>query len=87
MVSICTSVLTLRAHVLVGYVQHLGEGNLPKALYHPERGESRFIKSYSVRRSLKANLWRVYHRIQRELVYVHGEMDHQADKNAHIDAL
>ena len=78
---------SFRAHFVMGYVQHLGEGNLPKALYHLERAEALFIESYGQRPSLESSPWRVYHRILRELIYVHGEMDHHEAKIAYVEAL
>ncbi len=78
---------SLRAHLLMGSAQHLGEGNLPKALYHLERAERLFIDRFGERPNRESSPWLVYHRVLRELVYVHGEMDHHEEKIRYVDAL
>ena len=78
---------SIRAHLLMGTAQHMGEGNLPKALFHLERAEKRFIEIHGDRPERKNPLWPAYHRTLRELVWVHGEMDHHEAKIAYVDAL
>lgn len=79
---------SFRAHFLMGYAQHFGEGNLPKALYHLEEAEKNFVAAYGPRPDKeKTTPWRVYYRILHELVYVHGEMDHHEIKIRYVDAL
>ncbi len=79
---------SIRAHFLMGVAQHLGEGNLPKSLYHLNIAEQRFIDRWgespsdAIRGPLKA-----YRRTLLELVYVHGEMDHHEEKIRYVDAL
>jgi tetratricopeptide (TPR) repeat protein len=76
-----------RAHFLMGYVQHLGEGNLPKSLNHLERAEKLLVASHGERPSPDDPAAAALHRILRELVYVHGEMDHHEEKIAYVQAL
>ena len=79
---------SLRAHFLMGVAQHLGEGNLPKSLYHLNRAEDLFIARWG--ESPPANSpgpRTAYRRTLLELVYVHGEMDHHAEKIRYVDAL
>ena len=78
---------SFRAHFLMGYAQHLGEGNLPKALFHLEEAEKNFIEAFGPRPDKKASPWKVYFRILHELVYVYGEMDHHETKIRYVDAL
>ncbi len=78
---------SFRAHLFMGVTQHMGEGNLPKALYHLERAETLFIEAYGQRPDRKTSPWAVYHRTLRQLVWVNGEMDRHEAKIAYVDAL
>lgn len=78
---------SFRAHYLMGYVQHQGEGNLPKAAHHLERALALFVEKFGEHPSLTSSPWHVYHRILIELVYVHGEMDHHEEKIRYVDQL
>jgi len=79
---------SFRAHYLLGTALHLGDGNLPKALYHLTKSESLFVDKYGLRPLLtgKAPVL-VYHRTLVELIYVHGEMDHHQKKIEYVDDL
>ena len=79
---------SFRAHYLLGTALHLGDGNLPKALYHLNKSEKLFIDEHGVRPLLtgKAPIL-VYHRTLVELIYVHGEMDHHEKKIEYVDEL
>ena len=81
------SATSFRAHFLMGYAQHFGEGNLPKALYHLEEAEKNFIDAFGPVPDKEKSPWKVYFRILHELVYVHGEMDHHETKIRYVDAL
>lgn len=78
---------SFRAHFAMGYAQHLGEANLPKALFHLERAEQLFIVRYGRIPDKERSPWRPYLRVLLELVYVHGEMDHHEAKIEYVDAL
>lgn len=78
---------SFRAHFAMGYAQHLGEANLPKALYHLERAEQLFVARYGRIPDKDRSPWRPYLRVLLELVYVHGEMDHHEAKIEYVDAL
>ncbi len=78
---------SIRGHYVMGVAQHLGEGNLPKALFHLGRAESVFIARYGERPALDSTPWRVFHRTMSELIYVHGEMDHHELKIEYVDRL
>lgn len=78
---------SFRAHYLMGAVQHLGEGNLPKALFHLERAERLFIEDHGVRPDREMSPWEVYRRILLELVYVNGEMDRHEEKIDYVEAM
>ena len=78
---------SFRAHYLMGAAQHMGEGNLPKALFHLETAERLFIEAHGLRPERETSPWPVYHRTLRELVWVHGEMDLHEQKIRYVDAL
>lgn len=78
---------SFRAHFLMGYVQHLGEGNLPKALFHLQRAEALFIEAYGERPSLTNSPYRVYHRILHQLIHLLGEMDAHEEKIRYVDEI
>lgn len=77
-----------RAHFLMGYVQHVGETNLPRALYFLERAEALLTERYGrypARREFDGLT--AYRLTLLELVYVHGEMDHHEEKIRWVDEL
>lgn len=76
---------SFRAQFLLGAAHHQGEGNLPKALFHLERAEQLMVESYGERPSITSPIWRLYYKVMMELVYVHGEMDHHAEKIHYVD--
>ncbi|MEQ8272587.1 MAG: hypothetical protein RMA76_40975 [Deltaproteobacteria bacterium] len=78
---------SIRGNYLMGLAQHLGEGNLPKALFHLNHAEQVFIDRFGERPAMEGTLWRVFHRTMSELIYVHGEMDHHEQKIAYVDKL
>ena len=79
---------SFRAHYLMGTSLHLGDGNLPKALYHLSKGETLFIDEYGIRPLLTGKAPIIaYHRMLVELIYVHGEMDHHEEKVQYVDDL
>ena len=78
---------SFRAHYLMGVAQHLGEGNLPKALFHLQRAEQLFVEAHGEIPAMGTSPWNVYHRTLLELVYVHGEMDHHEEKIRYVDAI
>lgn len=78
---------SFRAHFAMGYAQHIGEANLPKALFHLERAEEGFEARYGQRPDKAVSPWRAYYRILLELLYVHGEMDHHEEKIRYADAI
>ncbi len=78
---------SFRAHYLMGVAQHLGEGNLPKALFHLERAESLFIQRHGKRPDPEQGPGWILHRTMVELVYVHGEMDHHEQKIEYVDLI
>lgn len=77
---------SIRAHYLMGETQHLGEGNLPKALFHLEEAERLFLEKYGAFPEPGPE-FRVFQRIMAELVWVHGEMDHHEEKIRYVDLL
>ena len=79
---------SFRAHYLLGTALHLGDGNLPKALFHLSKSESLFIGDHGIRPLLTGKAPIVpYHRVLIELIYVHGEMDHHEEKIRYVDDL
>lgn len=74
-----------RAHFLMGAAQHLGEGNLPKSLFHLERADALLTAQEGRFPAPNSQGWSVLRRILLELVYVHGEMDHHEDKVRFVD--
>jgi tetratricopeptide (TPR) repeat protein len=69
----------------MGLAQHLGEGNLPKALFHLERSQNLFEKAFGLNPAGDAAVG--YRRILFELIYVHGEMDHHEEKIAYVELM
>jgi len=78
---------SFRAHFLMGAAQHLGEGNLPKALFHLERADQLLTDAHGKFPAPASSQGAVLRRILLELVYVHGEMDHHEQKIRHVDLL
>lgn len=79
---------SIRGHYVMGLAQHLGEGNLPKALFHLGRAEDIFVARHGEHPALADGIpWRVFHRTMSELIYVHGEMDHHEQKIEYVDRL
>lgn len=76
---------SFRAHFLMGAAQHLGEGNLPKSLFHLERADKLLTAQEGRFPAPNSQGWSVLRRILLELVYVHGEMDHHEDKVRLVD--
>jgi tetratricopeptide (TPR) repeat protein len=74
-----------RAHFLMGAAQHLGEGNLPKSLFHLERADTLLTEQEGRFPAPNSQGWSVLRRVLLELVYVHGEMDHHEDKVRFVD--
>lgn len=75
-----------RAQYIMGAALHLGDGNLPKSLFHLNRAEQRFIAEHG-KDPGDDTPTTAYRRILVELVYVHGEMDHHEEKIRYVDAL
>ncbi|MBI2375606.1 MAG: hypothetical protein HYV07_16545 [Deltaproteobacteria bacterium] len=80
---------SFRAQYLAGVAQHLGEGNLPKALAHLHRAEELFVAVHGQRPGdrVAEGPFSVLRRILLELVYVHGEMDQHEEKIRYVDLL
>lgn len=78
---------SFRAHFVMGYAQHFGEANLPKALFHLEAAERGFVRAWGIEPDKEASPWQAYYRILLELLYVHGEMDHHEAKILYVDRL
>lgn len=79
---------SFRAHFLMGYVQHVGEMNLPRALYYLELAEALLVERfgrYPARREFDGLT--AYRLTLLELIYVHGEMDHHEEKIRWVDEL
>lgn len=77
---------SVQANFLMGLALHQGEGNLPKSLYYLENAERLFIARFGEKPSLDVSS-NIDHFVLRELVFVHGEMDHHEEKIAYVDAL
>jgi tetratricopeptide (TPR) repeat protein len=71
------------AHLTMGHVYHYAEANLPRALYQLRRARALFEGRYGDSPGPEAP-WRWHVSILKELISVHGAMEHHADKLAHI---
>ncbi len=78
---------SFRAHFLMGIAQHLGEANLPKALFHLEQADELLVERHGPHPAVGEPPWVIARRILLELVYVHGEMDHHEQKIRYVDLL
>ncbi len=78
---------SFRAHYVMGNAQHLGEANLPKALFHLHAAEAGFEALWGKTPNKANTPWVVYYRILTKLLYVHGEMDHHEQKIRYVDAI
>ena len=78
---------SVRAHYVLGRVQHRGEGNLPKALHHLERAEQGFVERFGRLVAPGSPPHFLGVEILYELLEVHGEMDHHEARIAYADAL
>ncbi|MEM1183236.1 MAG: hypothetical protein AAGM22_33140, partial [Acidobacteriota bacterium] len=70
---------SFKGHTLLGVVFHLGEANLPRALFHLERSRGLFEREFTAAPSEQAP-WRWHSLILAELAAVSGEMGRHADK-------
>lgn len=78
---------SFRAHYVMGHAQHLGEANLPKALFHLDAAQAGFEARWGQTPDKADSSWMVYYRILSELLFVHGEMDHHEAKIRYADAI
>ncbi len=79
---------SFRAHFLMGFVQHVGEMNLPRALFYLERAEKLLVERYGrYPAQQEFDGLTVYRLTLLELTYVHGEMDHHEEKIHWVDEL
>ncbi|MDH5672111.1 MAG: tetratricopeptide repeat protein [Myxococcales bacterium] len=70
-------------HLTLGYAHHLGESNLPRALYHLERARSLFEGRFGERPGSDAPfLWHV--QLLEGLSSVHGSMEHYGEKLSYM---
>lgn len=79
---------SFRAQFLMGYVQHVGEMNLPRALYYLEQAEKLLVERYGRYPGRQEfDGLTAYRLTMLELIYVHGEMDHHEEKIRWVDEL
>jgi len=78
---------SIRGHLVMGYAQHLGEANLPKALFHLEAAEKGLIANWGLTPERATPEWVVAYRVLVELLFVHGEMDHHEAKIRYADRI
>lgn len=70
-------------HFVLGFVQHYGEANFPRALYHLDESYRLFEARHGDPPQPDAP-WRWHSRILRELAFTHGDLEHHADKVRYI---
>lgn len=71
-------------HFVLGFVQHYGESNFPRALYHLERAQ-RLHEERHGDDGEPGTPWRWHSRILRELAFTHGDLEHHAEKVLFIE--
>ena len=70
-------------HFVLGQVQHYGEGNFPRALYHLDTALHLFEAQVG-REPTPDQPWRWHSRILLELAQTHGDLEHHIEKIAYI---
>lgn len=78
---------SFRAQFVLGVVQHQGEAQLAKSLFHLERAEQLLIEGFGDSPPVTSPVWRVFYKVMLELIYVHGEMDHHEEKIRYVDLM
>jgi tetratricopeptide (TPR) repeat protein len=71
------------AHLVLGQVQHFGESNLPRALFHLDQARALFEARFGDQPTPDLP-WRWHATMLRALSSVHGDMEHHAEKLAYI---
>jgi tetratricopeptide (TPR) repeat protein len=71
-------------HYVLGFAEHYGEANFPRALFHYENA----LRLYEARHGRAPEPpapWRWHSRILRELAFAHGDLEHHAEKVLFLD--
>ncbi|MFW5925246.1 MAG: hypothetical protein ACOC9O_00855 [Myxococcota bacterium] len=66
-------------HLVLGWVQHYGEANFPKALYHQEKALALYEGRHGDQPG-PGHPWRWHARLLRELAQTHGDLEHYAER-------
>ncbi|MFW6051801.1 MAG: hypothetical protein ACODAU_11535 [Myxococcota bacterium] len=66
-------------HFVLGWVQHYGEANFPKALFHQERALAYYEARHGDRPG-PGDPWRWHARLLRELAQTHGDLEHYGER-------
>jgi len=72
------------AELVLGVVQHYGEGNFPRALFHLERAMRKFQAFYGPEPG-PDDPWRWHVRLLQELAATHGDLEHHGEKLAFLE--
>ncbi len=75
---------SVAGHIVLGYVQHRSEGNLPVALYHLKRGRELYEERHGLAREDDVP-WRWHAVAMGELAFVSGEMGRHEDKIRYLE--
>lgn len=70
-------------HFTLALVQHYGEANFPRALYHADLALRAFEARWGAEPTTDAP-WRWHARLLRELAAIHGDMEHHSEKLAYL---
>jgi hypothetical protein len=67
-------------HCLLGIVYHMGEGSLPRAIYHLLRSQVLYTERYGEGPQRESDPWWWHSRAMLEAAVVHGAMGHNQEK-------
>lgn len=70
-------------HFILGFVQHYGEANFPRALFHHQEAHRLWRVKHGEPAGPDAP-WRWHARILQELAFTHGDLEHHAEKVRYI---
>ncbi len=71
-------------HFVLGFVQHYGEANFPRALFHHDEAMRLYRVRWGSGGPEPGKPWRWHSRILRELAFTHGDLEHHAEKVRYI---
>lgn len=63
-------------HFVLAYVQHMGEANVPRALFEMRRAIELYTNRYGSRPAMGATPWRWHAQMVRQMAFIEADMEH-----------